>query len=83
MLKITNFDYVGYELDYAQSTHTMGIVILVLPQSNHHQLPWTDVAVPLRIRGRLIQMSPDDVEKIDTENCETPKGVCRSWLLLH
>ena len=30
MLKITNFDYVGYELDYAQSTHTMGIVILVL-----------------------------------------------------
>ena len=30
MLKITNFDYLGYELDYAQSTHTMGIVILVL-----------------------------------------------------
>jgi len=41
MLKITNFDYVGYELDYAQSTHTMGIVILVLFQSKRYRL-WGD-----------------------------------------
>ncbi len=44
-----------------------GVAVPVLSQSNHHQLPWTDAAVPLRIRGRLIQMSPDDVEKIDID----------------
>ena len=41
MLKITNFDYVGYELDYAQSTHILVVQFPFFDSPNRYLL-WGD-----------------------------------------